>query len=280
VAADACISVRGLGFTHAHASRPALRDVTLDVARGEYLGVVGLNGAGKTTLALSLNGVVPQMLPGERTGTVTVEGRDPATTPVREMARNVGMVFDDAGLQLSQASVADEVALGLESLGVPWAEMDTRVGDALEAVGLAGLAARSPMTLSGGEQQRLAIACALVLRPGILVMDEPLGNLDPGGRAAVLDIVRQLNREDGVTVVLAEHDVEALAEHAHRVVVLDEGAVVLDGTPDRVFGEVEMLHRLGLRVPQVTELAASLEPRGVGLPVTLDGAVAWLSARA
>ena len=212
---------------------PALRGVSFEVRPGELVGIVGPNGAGKTTLCLSLNGVVPHLLPGERTGEVRVGGVDPASTTVREMARSIAMVFDDPEAQLSQPTVADEVALGLENLALPSAEMPARIGEALAAVGLVGLEARDPMTLSGGEQQRLAIACAVAMRPSVLVMDEPTANLDPAGSAAVFEIVRRLCREDGLTVIVATHDVEAIAEHADRVLVLDAGAVVLDGPPAR-----------------------------------------------
>ena len=181
---------------------------------------------------------MPHLLPGERAGTVAVGGLDPATTTVREMARVVAMVFDDPDAQVSQPTVADEVAFGLENLGVPWDEMDGRIRAALASVGLAGLEARDPATLSGGEQQRLAIACAIAMRPSVLVMDEPTANLDPAGRAAVFEIAARLNREDGITVIVAEHDVEALAEHATRIVVLEDGSIVMDGPPAEVFGRL------------------------------------------
>ncbi len=275
---DTSISIRGLTFAYEHGAVPALRDVTLDVARGEYVGIVGLNGSGKTTLALCLDGIVPQVLRGTWAGSVVVEGRDTALTPVRELARLVAMVFDAPELQLSQATAADEIALGLEHQGVPPDEMPGRIAEALDAVGLRGVDDRSPFELSGGEQQRLAIACALAVRPRVLVMDEPLGNLDPAGRLAVRGIVRRLNREAGVTVVMAEHDVEALAEDAGRIVVLDHGAVVADGAAAVVLGDLVTLRAAGLRAPQVTELAGSLDARRGPLPVTVDAAIAWLAA--
>lgn len=279
MAGDVAVSIERLTFTHAHAATPALRDVSLEVAAGEFVGIVGLNGAGKTTLLLALNGVVPHLLTGERSGRVTVAGRDPASTTVRDMARDVAMVFDDPEAQLSQPTVADEVALGLENLGVPWAAMARRIGEALDAVGLAGLEARDPMTLSGGEQQRLAIACAIAMRPRILAMDEPTSGLDPAGRAAVFEIARRLNRDEGITVIVADHAVEALAEHADRIVVLEGGAIVLDGPPADVFGRLASGSDDGPGVPEVTTVAAVVGGRvDRPLPVTLDEAVAWLGA--
>jgi energy-coupling factor transport system ATP-binding protein len=277
MAGDIVVSIDRLTFTHTQDATPALRNVSLEVASGEFVGVVGLNGAGKTTLLLALNGVVPHLLTGERSGRVIVAGRDPASTAVRDMARDVAMVFDDPEAQLSQPTVADEVALGLENLGVPWAEMEGRIGEALGAVGLGGLAARDPMTLSGGEQQRLAIACAIAMRPRILVMDEPTSGLDPAGREAVFEIARRLNRENGITVIVAEHAVEALAGHADRIIVLEEGEVVLDGPPVDVFGRLAAATDDGPGVPEVTALASLVGGReGRPMPVTIDEAVAWI----
>ena len=271
------ISLTDLRITYAGADQPALDRIDLDIAPGESVGVMGLTGAGKTTLALCLNGVVPQLLPGTVTGRATVAGHDPATTPVREMARTVGMIFDNPEYQLSQATVAEEVAFGLESLGVPPDAMPERIATALAAVGLDGFEDRSPQALSGGQQQRLAIAAVLVMDPSILVMDEPTSNLDPTGTADVFAIVRRLHREQGMTVVVADHDVETLAAHVERIVVLDDGRIVADGPASAVLRRVEDLRRWGLRPPQVTELAHALAADADSLPVTVEEAVAWLA---
>jgi energy-coupling factor transporter ATP-binding protein EcfA2 len=195
------------------------------------------------------------------------------------MARSVGVVFDNPEYQLSQATVAEEVAFGLENLGVVRESMPARIAAALEAVGLAGVEERSPFALSGGQQQRLAIASVLVMEPAILVMDEPTSNLDPVGTDEVFDIVRRLNRDAGMTVLIAAHDVEGLADHVDRIVVLAEGRVALQGRPRDVFGRVDKLDTLGLRPPGVTELAHALAPADPGLPVTVDEALRWLEAR-
>jgi energy-coupling factor transporter ATP-binding protein EcfA2 len=265
--------------TYPDAPSPALRGVDLEVEAGAFVALMGLNGAGKTTLGLCLNGVVPQLVPATLEGRITVSDRDPSVEPVREMAATVGLVFDNPAYQLSRPTVAEEVALGLESLGVPPEAMPDRIGRALAAVGLGGLEDRSPFELSGGQQQRLAIAAVLVMEPRILFMDEPTSGLDPAGAAEVLDIVHRLNREAGMTVLLADHRVEALAAYADRLVVLDHGRVAMDGAVAEVLGRVDELAALGLRVPQVTEFAHALAPERRPLPVTVEAAVAWLAAR-
>jgi energy-coupling factor transporter ATP-binding protein EcfA2 len=242
---------------------------------------MGLNGAGKTTLGLSINGIVPQSTMGVYEGQVTVEGLDTSTTPVREMARTVGIVFDNPEFQMSQVSAAEEVALGLENLGVPNPEMPPRVSAALTTVGLAGFEERSPMGLSGGQQQRLAIASVLAMQPKILFMDEPTSNLDPIGKEEVFELARKLNREEGLTVIVAEHESEVLAAYADRIVVLHEGKIVMIGTPTEVFSRGDELAKIGIRVPQATDLAIALSKSGAkDLPVTTGEAITWLESRA
>ena len=280
MAGEIAVKIENLSFTYSGGEKPALNKVNLEIKRGEYLGIMGLNGAGKTTLGLSINGIVPQSTMGLYEGSVTVEGLDTATTPVREMARTVGIVFDNPEFQMSQVSAAEEVALGLENLGVPNEEMPPRVGAALGTVGLAGFEERSPMGLSGGQQQRLAIASVLAMQPKILFMDEPTSNLDPIGKEEVFELARKLNREEGMTVIVAEHEAEVLAAYADRIVVLHQGEIVMIGTPSEVFSRGAELAKLGLRVPQATELALSLAAAGAtDLPVTTDQAVTWLEAR-
>ncbi len=277
---DVVVKIENLSFTYSGGERPALSNINLEIKRGEYLGIMGLNGAGKTTLGLSINGIVPQSTMGFYEGHVTVEGLDTLTTPVREMARIVGIVFDNPEFQMSQMSAAEEVALGLENLGVPTEEMPPRVSAALATVGLAGFEERSPMGLSGGQQQRLAIAAVLAMHPRILFMDEPTSNLDPIGKEEVFELARKLNRDEGLTVIVAEHEAEVLAAYADRIVVLDQGEIVMIGTPTEVFSRGVELAKIGLRIPQATELAIALSATGAkNLPITTAEAIAWLEAR-
>lgn len=276
--AQPIIEFKDVSFTYAGTSGPpALRNINLAIYPGEYVALLGLNGAGKTTLLLCINGVIPNSIMGEFSGEVIVNGLDTFETEVRELAKVVGMVFDNPEFQMSQMSVDEEVALGLESLGVPYDEMRRRVREALEIVGLEGLEARSPFGLSGGQQQRLAIASALAMRPAVLVMDEPTSNVDPIGKEEIFQVAAKLNRERGMTVIVAEHEVEVMAMYADRVVVMSEGTIVANGPPEEVFAQVERLTELGLRAPQVTEFAHRLDREGLAkfsdhYPVTLDQA--------
>ncbi|MGC8837775.1 MAG: ABC transporter ATP-binding protein [Anaerolineae bacterium] len=269
--AEPIVLLENLSYQYPGASAPALRDVDLRVERGEFVGILGPTGAGKTTLCLALNGIVPQFYGGRFFGRAVVAGLDTLEHPIHDLARHVGMVFQDPEAQLLTTSVENEVAFALENLCVPPETIRERVARALAAVRLQGLEKKRPYELSGGQKQRLAIAAALALEPDLLVLDEPTTQLDPVGQEEVFGTVARLNREQGVTVVMASHAVEYLAEHATRLVVLDEGQVVQVGSPGEVLGQVERLESLGLRAPQVTRFYHLMGARGERfgtLPVT------------
>jgi energy-coupling factor transporter ATP-binding protein EcfA2 len=280
---DEYIRIENLTYQYADTVAPALQEINLEVKKGEYVAILGPCGAGKTTLCLIFNGIVPQMLMGEMSGRAWIDGMDTSEHEVREIARVVGMVFDNPEFQLSQMSVEEEIALGLESRGIPREEMIQRISNVLDIVGLTGYEERSPLALSGGQQQRLAIAAALAIYPDVLVLDEPTSNLDPIGKQEVFDVCARLNRERGTTVIIAEHEVEVMALYADRLFVLSEGRIILRGTPKEVFGQVETLQSIGLRVPQVAELAYILHTT-VGkwdgeYPVTLEEAAEMIQNR-
>jgi len=275
------ICVEQLSFRYPGASALALQDINLTVEQGECLAVMGATGAGKTTLCLALVGIVPQFFGGELYGAVRVSGLDTIKHPVSVLAREVGMVFQDPETQLTATSVEHEVAFALENLCVRADEIRTRVDEALQAVGLAGLERKHPHELSGGQKQRLAIAAALALKPRVLVLDEPTSQLDPVGAAEVFAIVRTLNRELGMTVVLASHQSEEVAEFADRVALLAEGRLVKVALSAAFFQEVEYLARHQIRPPQVTEFFHCLRTRGLvldSLPVTLTEAASTYEA--
>lgn len=272
------IELKNVTFTYASTETPALKDINLTIYEGEYVALMGLNGAGKTTLQLTFNGVIPNMMMGDFEGTVITCGMDTDEYPVREMAKVIGIVFDNPEFQLSQMSVAEEIALGLENIGTPPEEMHRIIAESLATVGLSGFEDRSPFGLSGGQQQRLSIASALAMKPRIVVMDEPTSNVDPIGKEEIFAVAAQLNRERGMTVIMAEHEVEVMAAYADRIIVLHKGEIVLNGPPHEVFSQVDTLKSIGLRVPQATELAYQLDQKGLAsyagkYPVTAEESV-------
>ena len=274
------VRFEGVTYQYPSTDEPALIDVSLEIQPGEYVAVLGLNGAGKTTLGLCFNGVIPTMLSGEMTGTVTVAGLEVRDYPVREMAKVVGIVFDNPEFQMSQQSVAEEVAVGLENAGVPYDDMVRIIAETLELVGLAGYEDRSPLGLSGGQQQRLAIAAVLAMKPTVLIMDEPTSNLDPIGKQEVFEMAAKLNKERGMTVIVMEHEVEVMARYADRVIVMDKGRVVMNGTPQEIFTNVADLAEMNLRVPEAVVLARLLEKRGLWkgpIPIQTEPAVAAIN---
>jgi len=234
---------------------PVLKGVDLRVQKGEFLALMGPTGVGKTTLCLTLNGILPHLMGGAFQGKVVVAGMDTRDHGPGQMSRQVGLVFQDPESQLFNMTVEDEVAFGLESLGLAPSEMEERIAWALEVVRLTGLRKRHPLQLSGGQKKRLAIATVLAMRPQVLVLDEPVTGLDPLGRHEVLSVVEQLKRESETAIIMVEQDAEAVMAWADRVVIMEGGQLVLEGPPRQVFSQVESLHGWGLAVPQMSELA-------------------------
>ena len=242
-------------------ARPAVSHVTLEVERGSFVAVLGHNGSGKSTLAKLMNAL---FLPTE--GRVLVCGMDTLTEEkVWNIRRHAGMVFQNPDNQIVANVVREDVAFGLENLGVPQDEMVRRVEAALSAVRMSEFAETAPHMLSGGQKQRVAIAGALAMEPELIIMDEATAMLDPSGRAEVLATVRKLNREKGMTVVWITHFMEEAAV-ADRLIVMNDGSVALEGTPRQVFSRVEEIKALGLDVPPMAELAQTLRERGMPLP--------------
>lgn len=234
---------------------PVFKGLSLAIERGEFVSIMGPTGVGKTTLCLALNGIVPHSAGGIFGGNVRIQGVNSRETDVATLASMVGIVFQDPESQFFNMAVEDEVAFGPESLGVDPKEIAKRVEWALGMVGMQDYRRRSPFHLSGGQKQRVAIASILAMQPQILVLDEPTSGLDPVGKAEVFRVVRDLKRHEGMTIVLVEQDAEKIAAFSDRVVVLDKGAVAMDGTPESIFARVEQMRQIGLAIPQVTELA-------------------------
>ena len=239
----------------------ALDNVTLSIEKGSFVVVLGHNGSGKSTLAKHMNAV---LLPSG--GAVYVEGMDTKKEELLlEIRRRVGMVFQNPDNQLVATIVEEDVAFALENLGVPPEEIRRRVDESLKAVGMYEYREHAPHQLSGGQKQRVAIAGIIAMRPKCIVLDEPTAMLDPQGRREVLRTIRQLGDQFGITVVLITHYMDEAAQ-CDRVVVVDNGKVILDGAPRAVFSHVEQLKKVGLDVPQVTELVWMLRKDGYNLP--------------
>jgi len=241
-----------------------LKGVSLSVAEGECLALLGPTGAGKSTLCLCLNGLIPHLVEGTFRGGVHVAGHSTLESTPGELSQTVGLVFQDAESQFVSMTVEDEVAFGLESLALPPDEIERRLTEALEMTGVAGLRSRSPLELSGGQKQRVALAAVLAMRPRVLVLDEPTTNLDPVGKAALLKAIRRLRKAWGTTVVWVTQDVDWVPQLADRVAVLWNGRIALIGGLPEVFDQGALLRRMGLRVPQVRELAARFDRAGQG----------------
>jgi energy-coupling factor transporter ATP-binding protein EcfA2 len=283
--ANSLIKIRDFVYRYAPltAGEPpvtALDGITLDIAAGEFLGVTGTTGSGKSTLCLALNGLVPHATGGSIGGDLFIGDWNTKRVKVPRLATRVGLVFQDPESNLVGLSVEDEVAFGPENLGVPPAEIARRIDWALALVGMAGERQRSANQLSGGQKQRVAIAAVLAMRPEVLVLDEPTAQLDPLGKYEVASAIEALRRERGtnLTVVMVEQDAELLAQFADRVIVLDAGQIVDQGSPRDVFTRVAVLEALGVAVPQLAEVSHRLNARlGTGFDfLTNDEAVAAL----
>ncbi|MDD5906588.1 MAG: energy-coupling factor transporter ATPase [Clostridiales bacterium] len=249
-------------------SRSALKDVNVAIEKGSFTVVLGHNGSGKSTLAKHMNAV---LLPCG--GNVYVEGMDTRDESLLlEIRRRVGMVFQNPDNQIVANVVEEDVAFAPENLGVPSEEIRARVDDALSAVGMSEFTRHAPHLLSGGQKQRVAIAGVIAMAPECIVLDEATAMLDPVGRREVLSTIRRLNAERGMTVVLITHHMDE-AEHADRVIVMNDGCLAMDGTPREVFARVEELRALGLAAPSTVELLYELNQRGCHLPldaITVD----------
>ena len=239
----------------------AVNDVDLDIEPGEFIAILGHNGSGKSTLAKHMNAL---LLPTE--GTLWVDGTDTSAEPeLWKIRQKAGMVFQNPDNQIIGTVVEEDVGFGPENMGVPTEKIWKRVDESLQKTGMTAYRSHSPNKLSGGQKQRVAIAGVMAMRPKCIVLDEPTAMLDPNGRREVLQAVQELNRTEGVTVILITHYMEEVIE-ADRVFMMDGGEVVMQGTPREIFSQVDRLKELRLDVPQVTLLAHELRLSGVDIP--------------
>lgn len=273
----AIVNLQNVTYKYPLTNSPVLKNINLKIEDGEFVAIVGPNGAGKSTLCYTIAGFVPHFFKGEMTGTVEVLGMESQNSSLHEWVLNVGLAFQNPFNQISGAkyTVFEEIAFGLENIGIPRDEMMNRVKDAMKLTGISDLADRSPYSLSGGQQQRVALTSILVMQPKVLVLDEPTSQMDPIGTREVFVVIQKM-AEQGMTVILVEHKVEWIAHFVDRVIALKDGQVLLDGTPDDVLTS-RLLEESGFGISRYTSVARKAQAMGLwqsdNLPVTLEEAV-------
>ena len=242
------IEAKDISYTYPDGSK-ALQDVRLKVEKGEFVGLLASNGSGKTTLLRCLNGLIkPQA------GEVTIDGEAIAALPQKVLFQRIGMVFQNPNDQLFASTVAEDVAFGPSNMGLPKDEVKARVEDSLKAVGMDELGKKSIHNLSFGQQKRVCIAGALAMHPEALLLDEPTAGLDPMGEHKIMELLQRLNRERGLTIVMATHMVDMVPLFINRIYILSRGKVLREGTPEKVFSDPEMIRDAKLRLPMIAEL--------------------------
>ena len=275
---EPAVSVEGLGYRYGGQQKPALKGIDLEVAGGGYVVVMGPSGAGKSTLCASLNGLIPHFFRGEMEGEVRVGGSSTREGKVGELAREVGLVFQDFEAQLFSTNVALEVAFGPENFGVGRAEMVERVERVLGQVRLEGFEERAPTTLSGGEKQRLAVASVLATGQRILCLDEPTTDLDPAGKLGIFELAEDFKDRDGVTLIVVENETEETIE-ADRIIVLRDGEIVADRPAREVLRDVELLEESSVMPPQVARFFHEMGLWQGQLPLTPQEGIAEFGRR-
>jgi energy-coupling factor transport system ATP-binding protein len=241
------IEVENVSFSYP--DKKVLKNVNFKIENDEFVGLVGPTGCGKTTLAYCLNGLIPNSIKGKFSGKVTVEGLSTAEHKVSEIARNVGLVFQDPDWQIFNLTIKDEVAFSLKNLKMD--KIEKRIKDALKIVGLNGYENEDPNKLSQGQKQKLCIASVVASKPKIIILDEPTSQLDYKNTEIIHKILKKLNRM-GTTVLIIEHDTDWVAEYATRVLIMNDGTIIDDGLPDKVFSKVKILKKLGIKIPRLS----------------------------
>jgi len=268
----AIIETRNLTYTYPGATKPSIKKVSITINKGDFVILTGPSGCGKTTLCRCFNGLIPHFYNGNLEGKIEVDGLNVADHKIHELARHVGLVFQNPENQLFALSVEKDVAFGLENFAMPRDEMRKRVDWALQMAGITELSERPPHELSGGQQQRVAIASVLAMQPDIMILDEPTSFLDPVGAQKIFEVINELNKKLGITLILVEHRLDLAAKYANNVIVMDEGRVVLNGTPREIFTSEEA-RLIGVGIPKATKLYQHLKQNGVYLktaPVTTE----------
>lgn len=268
------IEAKKLTYTYPVGTRYAFEDVSLDIDKGEFVILTGPSGCGKSTLCRCFNGLIPHFYAGKLEGEIIVSGMRVVEHQIHELAQHVGLVFQNPENQLFALSVEKDVAFGLENLGVSREKIRERVEWALRMTGVWELRERAPYELSGGQQQRVAIASVLAMNPDIIVLDEPTSFIDPLGAQRIFEVVSELNEKLGITIILVEHRLDLASRYANRIIVMNEGKIVLDGEPRRIFDSQEA-RLVGIGIPKATRLFQVMRTHGISLsavPITSEEA--------
>ena len=257
------IKIRDFTFRYREGDRPVVSGIDLDIPDGAFVGITGAAGSGKSTLTYALNGIIPHCYPGDFYGSVVVDGLDTCEVALTDVSRLVGSVCQDVDSQFVTSVVEDEVLYGLENFGVPKGEIEGRVAQALDDMGIADLRDRMIATLSGGQKQKVAIASVLALNPRVLVLDEPTAELDPLSSRTVFDLLARYAREHGTTVVVVEQKIALLSQYADMLVVVDEGRIRFADAPAQVLEHSDELKAIGVNCPRSTTLMNRLRAEGL-----------------
>ncbi|RLE80454.1 MAG: ABC transporter ATP-binding protein [Thermoprotei archaeon] len=259
------IEVEDFSFKYEGSDFWAVKNINFKLEEGELVLITGPSGCGKSTLCRAFNGLIPHFYSGEYRGSVRVLGHEVKETPTYELARFVSMVFQNPENQLFASTVEREIAFGLENLGLSRDEIRERLEEVLEIIGIRDLRKRAPFELSGGQQQKVAIASVIAMRPKILIMDEPTANLDPVSALEVFQLLLKLRRELSMTIIVVEHRLELISSFVDRIIVMNSGQIVLDGSPRQILVLPEV-QRIGIGVPKIVLLCKRLREKGVNIP--------------
>ena len=269
------IAFKDFSFRYVSGKKNALQNLNLTIEDGDFVGIIGNSGAGKSTLTYAVNGIVPHHYSGDFYGSVTVNGLDTVDATPEKIAAHVGSVFQDVDAQMVASMVEDELLFGLENFAVPRDEIDGRIAKALEETGIPELRNRDLDTLSGGQKQKVAIAAILALRPEIIVLDEPTGELDPQSSEQIYDLLARLNRETGTTIIAVEQKIGLLCRYAKKLLVLDQGEVMFHGPVRQVLENCGRMEESGIHVPRIVSLHKELTRLGLirtPAPISLEEA--------
>ncbi len=270
------IEFKNFSFKYKKGHKNALSNINLTIKKGDFVGIIGNSGAGKSTFTYAINGVIPHHFEGDFYGEVNINELDTVESSPSELALTVGSVFQDIDGQMVSSVVEDEILFGIENFGVPHDEIEKRVTDILKMVGIEDLRYRNISTLSGGQKQKVAISAVVALMPDVLVLDEPTAELDPQSSLQIFNMLKMLNEKMGITIIVVEQKIRLLSEFSKRLLIINDGSIYLDGTPQEVLKDTSALEQIGVNCPRVASLANNLIEKKLyngAVPINVNEAV-------